>query len=273
MRLALRARARGLRERSRTLHSRLTRTEPVIVFQMGKVGSSSLTAGLRALRPPHEVFQVHLLAELDLQESRVRERYTDPAGTLTQFVKARALAERIARSDRRWTVVSVVRDPVERNVSAFFEVITEFVPDALERETDVAELTDVFLHRFEHSAPITWFPSQMEPVFGIDVHAVPFDVTRGWSTYESARARLLVLRQEDLSRVGAAAVGEFLGVGDFALVDANVGDDKRYADLYRRFKAEVVLPGEYLDRMYDSDYARCFYTPAEIVAARARWTR
>jgi len=275
--LAVRARLRGLRERSRTALARLGRTDPVIVFQMGKVGSSSLSASLRALRPPREVFQVHLLHELDLQEARVRDAYTDPTGTLTQFVKARALADRLARDDRRWTVISVVRDPVERNVSAFFEVITEFVPDVLERddrgEITVAELAEVFLDRYEQSAPITWFQSQMAPVFGIDVLAEPFDRERGWSTYASDRARLLVLRLEDLPRVAVAAVREFLVAPGFTLSSANVGDDKRYADLYRRFKAEVVLPPEYLDRMYDSDYARCFYTSAEIAAARARWDR
>ena len=270
-------RGRGLREWVRTLRARLARTDPVIVFQMGKVGSSSLYASLRALRPPREVFQVHLLHDLDRQEARVHAGYTRPTGTLPQFAKARALADRIARDDRRWTVISVVRDPVERNVSAFFQVIGEFVPDALERaargEVTVTELLEVFLGRYEQSAPITWFQAQMAPVFGIDVLAVPFDRERGWQTYESDRARLLVLRLEDLPRVAEPAVRAFLDAPDFTLVTANVGDDKSYAALYRQFRAEVVLPADHLDRMYDSDYARCFYSADEIAAARARWER
>ncbi len=249
---------------------------PVLVYQMGKVGSSSVYRSLRDLDLPGGVEHVHLLENLDAVEASVRSAYADPAGSLRQIRRGREIRARMRRSrDVQWKVVSLVRDPVERNVSAFFQNLDQVLPDARERhargELPTDELRDAFVERYDHNAPLLWFQTQLEPVFGIDVFATPFDTASGFTTYESPTASLLVIRLEDLPRCGDLAIAAFLGVDGFTLQARNVGNQKWYADLYAEFQREVVLPPEYLDAMYDSAFAQHFYDDRERAGFRSRW--
>lgn len=279
MKIAVRARLRGLQKRASAARRRLRRSgPPVLVYQMGKVGSSTVVASLRESDPSLEVLHVHLLEDLDALEAQARATYPDPSETVKQIEWGRRLRERIRRSpDTQWCVITLVRDPVQRNVSAFFENLTEVIPDAYERrargDLTAAELLDAFLERYDHHAPLSWFQAQLQPVFDVDVFATPFDPDRGWALYESPRARVLLVRLEDLTGTGERAIREFLGLEVFRLRTANTGHDKPYAAMYAEFGREVGLPADYLDRMYDSAVARHFYSDAEIDAQRRRWTK
>jgi hypothetical protein len=275
VKLHTRARLRGLRTRLRTVTH--TPGEPIVVYQMGKVGSSTVYRSLRSLGLPRPVHHVHLLNDLDTLEERARELYPDPVETLAQIEKGRRLRRRILRSrGTTWHVISLVRDPVQRNVSAFFENLTELIPDVYERRAHndiaLADIKAAFLDQYDHNAPLTWFQSQLEPVFGIDVFAVPFDIEKGYATYETPTVKLLVIRLENLMTCGETAISEFLGLDEFELVAANIGRDKRYRDLYAEFERSAALPVSYFARMYASRFARHFYTDEEIDGFKRRWT-
>ena len=82
---------------------------------------------------------------------------------------------------------------------------------------------------------------------------------------------MLLLRNEDLRRTGPQALGDFLGVNPLPLVEANIGDEKRYAGVYAEFRARGV-DTELVDLLHGSKLARHFYTPDELAHARARWS-
>jgi hypothetical protein len=116
-----------------------------------------------------------------------------------------------------------------------------------------------------------WYDTQMKPVFDIDVYAQPFPHHQGHEIYHGKNnSRLLVLRLEDLNRVGQKVLGDFLDLEQFELVQANVSEQKGYADLYREFK-KLPLPASYLEKMYSSTYARHFYTDEEIHSFYQKW--
>ena len=79
-----------------------------------------------------------------------------------------------------------------------------------------------------------------------------------------------MLRLEDLNRVGQKVLRDFLNLKQFQLVQANVGEQKEYSDLYREFK-KIPLPASYLEKMYASMYARQFYTDEEIQGFYQKW--
>jgi hypothetical protein len=105
---------------------------------------------------------------------------------------------------------------------------------------------------------------ELKPVFGVDVFAKPFPVSRGYEIYAGTNSRVLLVRLEDLDRAARTAFAEFLGVDVANMVQRNEASDKVYADVYRRFKELLKMPRPYLDRMYSSRYSRHFYTPAEL---------
>jgi hypothetical protein len=224
------------------------------------------------------IHHIHVLQDLDEIEANLKQERKAPADTLAHVELCRRLRQEIeAHPDWSWKIISPVREPVARNVGTFFHNLGEFVPDWRERHA-AGKLSQAFLRRTFleiesiHQAPELWFDAQLKPVFGIDVYASPFPHDSGYKTYWSKpRTPLLVIRLEDMDRVAAEAMHEFLALDGFEIVRSNVGEEKDYADLYRKFKA-LPLPRAYVEKMYASRYARHFYTPEELQRFFQQWT-
>jgi hypothetical protein len=252
---------------------------PILVYQMAKVGSSTVVRSLAARRLPSPVFHVHWLTEPELgeAESRARERWARGATSQScRFIwEGQYLRRQLARKrpGERWYVVSLVRDPVARNLSDFFRIGPDTLGLDLGQDS-LEALGPAFLERYErHDEPLAWFDEQLKAVFGLDVYTERFPREKGYAIYENDHARALVVRLEDLRSCADAAFGEWLGVGRFELLDANATEPKATGALYRRFVETVDLPAEYLSRMYESRYARHFYSAQELGSFRRRWER
>jgi glycosyltransferase involved in cell wall biosynthesis len=250
--------------------------EPVVVFQMGKVGSKSVETSLKRYDLGAPVCHSHFLNDLDRVERDARASRSRPVQTLAQIRHGRRLRKSLLGSPYvRCRVISLVRDPIARNIAAFFQCLDEFIPDyrvrAASGDLAVEELIGTFLERYDHTIPLTWFDSQLKPVFGIDVFAAPFPRERGYAVFHGPTAALLLVKLEKLKECAPTAVKEFLGIADFVLRDANVGEAKEYRDLYRGFLDSIRLEPTFVDRVYDSDVVHHFYAEHEIRAFRRRW--
>ncbi|RJK97871.1 putative capsular polysaccharide synthesis family protein [Vallicoccus soli] len=269
------------RTRLRLARRRRGRPQPLLVHQMGKVASSSVTASLQeaGLDP---VYQVHAVSPAGLAalEASYARRW-DPGHRGAQHLwQGQWVAGRLAREpQRRWQVVTVVRDPVARNVSSFFQVarsrygldLGELARDRSEDEV-VDAVRALFLERFDdHEGPVRWVDAELAVPFGVDPWSAPFPRERGWAVLRGERADVLVLRYEDLGRCFGEAVEAFLGLPGVRLASRNVSSGKDYADAYRAVERRLTLDGDYLDRMYGSRYARHFWSDEERAAHRARW--
>ncbi len=257
-----------VRHRARKFFPRFGISNPVIVYQMGKVGSLNVFKGLLALDLDVPVYHCHMLNHLDETEERIKQFPFPDTEVLKMLEHGRNLRRQIeSDKDHRWNLVSLVRAPVPRNISAFFELITD-APDFLERwkrnEIDIPKLRDQFLNEFDHIAPKYWFDSQVKDVFGLDVYATPFPRERGYDVYETDRIRLLVMRLESLTHCLTQAMQEFLGIPDFRPGVVKTGKEKSYGDIYRSFLGEVTLPQWYVDEMNGTQYAQHFYSRDEL---------
>ncbi|MEA3410777.1 MAG: putative capsular polysaccharide synthesis family protein [Pseudomonadota bacterium] len=265
---------------------------PLLVYQMGKVGSSTAVATLNTVDLDAPIYHVHFLSP-DLVEKYEAKRRpylrTRKAGDLKhiwQYQFIRKLLNDPGRSGK-WRVISLVRDPVARNLATFFEHIEVQAEDGdcwdlksweYQFETrvcreDQERLIELFYEKCRHDTPLVYFDREFRDVLGFDIFETGFPVKRGYQITRRDNADFLVIRLEDLNRCATQAFSEFLGVDGLRLVNRNVGGGKEYAEIYDRFKRIIKLPPDYLDRMYDSKFARHFYTEAEIAEFRKRWTR
>jgi hypothetical protein len=155
----------------------------------------------------------------------------------------------------------------------FFNNLDSYVPNYEERyrrnELQFAELTEFFLHRFNDTTPEYWFDTQVKAVFGLDVYAVPFDRGRGYQIYENERARLVVIRLEDFNRAVPPALKDFLGIPDFRVVRANIGESNAYGQVYKDYLKTAPIPRDYIEANHATRYAQHFYTPEELEASVA----
>jgi hypothetical protein len=116
-----------------------------------------------------------------------------------------------------------------------------------------------------------WFDAEIRGLLGLDVFAEEFSKDEGYQIYTQKNFELLVIRMEDLDRVGRIVVREFLGLPEFNLLRENIGSDKKYAEAYREVKRKIILPNEYLDSCYKSKYFRHFYSGSEADYFREKW--
>ena len=255
--------------------------DPIIIYQPGKVGSSTILASLNqafhSAKTEAPVYHAHHLNNLEQMEADIKSKFPNPRRCLEKLAIDKELRRKIDHdSDQRWNIISLTREPVARTISTVFEMLDVIFPGWKEKyqagQWDLHEMQDVIVKRYV-SGPGQgdWYDTQMKAVFDIDVYAQPFPYHQGFEIYHGKNnSRLLLLRLEDLNRVGQKVVGEFLNLKHFELVQANVAEDKEYSSLYREFK-KMPLPDSFLERMYASRYARQFYSEDEIHGFYQKW--
>jgi hypothetical protein len=257
--------------------------DPIIVYQVGKVGSRTVLLSLqKAYQNLHlgvPIHHVHVLDNLDQLEQNLRKSFANPVDNLAYIRKSRELRKKIDSDPKQhWKLISLVREPVARNVGSFFQNLSEYIPDWKERyasgNLSLDELQEYFLNNQSiHIAADWWFDTQLKPLFGIDVFDSDFPTEIGYKIYRtSPRASLLLLRLEDLDTCAEHAMFEFLRLDEFKLYNSNISDEKDYAELYQAFK-EKPLPSEYLEKMYATRSARHFYRQDELEQFAKRWRK
>ena len=251
--------------------------DPILVFQMAKVGSSSVVAALRALNRPEPVVHVHILTDFEGIEKKQVRRMPSPKLVLEQLEHFKTIRKWIddAPAGTIPKVITMMREPVGRNISAFFESIELYYPNFVERldrdELTLEDVTETFLHLFIQRIPEVWFNMQLRATFDIDVFSEPFDHEKGYGILRNSRCETLVFRTEDLDRAFEAGIEEFLGWKGVRPVTLNTAEDKKIRSFIKKF-ASQPFPDWYLTAMYSTQAATHFYTPEELARFRRKYS-
>jgi hypothetical protein len=254
---------------------------PVVVFSMGKTGSTAIARAIEDATDGR-VFQVFRLEAERLAQAEQRYRVNNrdakrhgrdpgalPFRGALHLWESEYLLRHPPAPGAPWTVVTTVREPIAQAVSAFFH--GGIRRGALHGSSTVESLTTAFVDERWVRAPLRWFDREFGPALGIDVFAHDFDPAAGYGVIETAAARVLLLRQENLAEA-PAALGAFLGLDHPVAVPArNEASTKDYAPAYREFLDNARLPAALLDEAYESRYARHFYADSERARLRGRW--
>ena len=263
---------------------------PVLVYQMGKVGSSSVCASLMKARPETPLHHIHVLTDKGIAweeafhfgQKRGWFRKSGLPNSIS-IMRSKYLAKQWARDKCRkpWQVITLTRDPIARNVSSLFETIERWIPDFEERcannDLDLAQLSEFYLAEFHqkldfYEMPFQWFHVELEQFFGIDILESEFPRTTGYKIYSGDGVELLLIKLEYLDRCFTEAIKKFLGI-DIPLVNARMAADKSYYPVYKVFLQSLRLPDDYIKKMYACEYVRHLYSDSEIADFTKKWKR
>jgi hypothetical protein len=250
---------------------------PVLVYQMGKVGSSSVYFSIKKLgiKP---VFHPHFLLPFLVKEDR--DVFDESVKYSLKMKLKRILARRngdfiyknVIIPQKKVKVISLTREPISRNISAFFQSFERETGKSFEKSNfTIQELADIFLRFYPHHIPLQWFDENIQKCLGIDVYDYSFPKEQGFLSIHKDNIDLLIIKSEISDDVKEKAIANFLGIEKFKLSRVNVGENKSYSQMYEAFKKTLSLPSSYVEDMCNSKYFNHFYTEEEIKKVSAKW--
>jgi len=227
-----------------------------LIYTMGKVGSSTLSKQFKGS------YHFHTL------ESRSVKRY-GTAGIVSsilkffmhrilQVIRVKRVRKFIQRSDQLW-ILSGFRNPVRRNISAYFQHLNR-----RSRNLDKpAYLVREFFSCYPQGTHIEWFDIELKEYLGINIYDYPFDYKKGYIVIREGKINLLLYRTENLDSVieYLSSITNSLGK---TIDNYNVYTDKWYSDIYMKFSEKIDFSHEYINYIYDNDVTRYFYTEDQI---------
>ncbi len=248
-----------------------TKEAPVLIFTMAKVGSSSVYHSLRH-RIDMPCFHIHSLSEIEALNAKAlcKKNGVYPGSRSPVFI----LNAYFLETNHKYKVISLFRNPIERNLSAFFEAFEIHMGMPAHRyKGSLQNLEMSFFDKLDHSYCKDWFDNHFRTGIGVDIYAHPFDKTKGYDTISTDKADILLVKSSLNDALKADLVGDFCNVDQFFLKNMNVTEAKKSAKLYAAFKAHMRFSKSYLEDQLESQYTNHFFTTEEKLALYKRWTK
>lgn len=251
--------------------------DPVLIFTMAKVGSSSVYHSLKQ-QSNLPCFHIHSLdKEEEIRAKAIcKEKGVYPGSRSPVFILHKHLLEK----QRRYKVISLFRNPIERNLSAFFEAFEIHMGVPAHRfKGTLQQIEDAFYQKLDHSYCKDWFDTHLKSGIEIDVYehttstnsAYHFAKAKGYTIIKRDQVDVLLLKSTLVDDLKSKLVGEFCGVKNFTINNVNVTDTKKGAALYAEFKSYIRFPKSYLDNQLESKYMNHFFTEAEKEKLYKKW--
>jgi len=243
----------------------------VLIYQMGRVGSNTLSHSIELAG----LSTAHKHAFGGDQYLFFKNKRHAWLSTLAR-TRARLYFKRYKGTIK---IITVVRDPVARNLSLAFYMLEELLYHELKGNPNNVKGNYIPLHSIISNgiesvihvdSAIRWFEEEFKAVTGIDVYSHDFDTGKGYGLVQQRNIQLLILQNERIDK-NENIIADFLGCKTLKIQHANQANRMWYADLYASFKASYQPSKEYIDRMYTSKYMQHFYSDQALKAFQDKW--
>lgn len=250
--------------------------DPILLLTPGKVGTKTVAAALRSVG--FEVLAAHTFGPglVETLQAHAKSRsLVDLRRKLVVGLRVDAELELARCYDYKPRVVSLVREPIARAVSGFFQAFPPGRLDELCATRDADELTAEMLGQVRASLPTAirrvaaWYRELLPLATGVDVP--PFEPGANYSIFETDRARVLFMPLERADAM-AEALEAFIG-RPVRIKPRNVTETKHPAliEIRRRIEERLAVAPALIDEAYADPIIRAVYDEATLAVLRERW--
>ena len=233
------------------------RPKSAIVYTMGKVGSDGIAKALETAGLP--TYHIHTLDRERLIQrtlNAVEDNRFPPGHVLaSMMILRRAPAEPF--------YISCVRDPVARNLSAFFQNLSNY---GLNASSEPERCASVFASRYKHQTATRWFDQEFCERLKFSLSDLAFDVQSKFVR----RSNWAIFRID--CEVTETVLSDVFGA-PITVKRRNETGVKAEGALYSATRKILRLDKRLLDELLDSEYSRVFWTDAERREMRLRWQK
>ncbi len=255
-------------------------TEPLIlIYQMGKVGSTSVYQSIKNCLGDDRLFHIHFLSD-DIKNHIKTHKQNGQKNIPFHLKLGKYLRNELKNHpEKQVKIVSLVREPIAWFISVLFE------PPYFEKEIlnvdnsiDSTLANNYIIKRLQDKNSFhylsNWFDREIKQVFNIDVFEEPFTKELGYKFYRNKNVELLVIRLEDLDRIGASSIATFLDLSnEFKLEKDNVRMDKKDAKVYLNLIESLTIDKGLCKDFYTIPFANHFYTSEQINMFIKKWSK
>jgi hypothetical protein len=245
---------------------------PILIFTMAKVGSLSIYFSLKKSVPRTTLFHIHDLNENDISKN-IKLCLDNGIYPGSRSPIPLILSE-VINAKRPYKIISLFRDPIERNISAFFDAFELYVGMPSEKYTGtLAELEAIYHEKLPHNYAINWFDEHLRSTTGIDIYQQPFNREEGVMNYTNGNVSVLIMNSATDDDVKAKFISNFADAKKMVIRNRNITAKSGAAELYSSFKNTIKFEKEYLDKMYQSKYAKHLFTKSYLAEAMNKWSK
>jgi len=257
-------------------------TPPIVIYQMGKVGSTTVCESLKNADLPNPVYHVHFLSHDGIKNAEEYFLGLQKGISPPHIKRSKMLRKKIDKKKGvQWKIITLVREPIGREISDFFQVVDRYYPDLIDENGDVnkssaIEFLQERLANYDESTNYTstWFDKELKQAFNIDVYAYPFNHEDSFTIIRKENINVLILRLEDLHSSFNNALSQFLDLeAPVRMVTSNVGRDKSYSEAYRYVLKNIAVPESVCAKIYSSKYTKHFYDENSINEFIHKWSK
>ena len=262
--------------------------ESIIVYQMGKVASTSICSSLDSYGYlDATISQEHRLTAYNWNAYNYEKKRIS--------MRLRNRIEFLKKKGKRFKIITLTRDPIGYCLSAYFQDFLKIFPNIKNEYSDdskiVEEVKKYFLNQLQYylngekgnigidrivqhhfNNPLTFFDIELKEVFEIDLYEETFPKDKKFKIYKGNYADVLLIKYEYINECIKDSMKEFLDIDDFILQKKNLGSQKKQRHIYKDFIDTIDLPKEFLEKQYSSKYMKHFYSKQEIDNFYKKWS-
>ncbi|WP_187254498.1 putative capsular polysaccharide synthesis family protein [Alkalicoccus halolimnae] len=250
----------------------------VLIHQMGKVGSTSITSSLKTIGfTPIHVHSFYSPLSTQMYKHYHSTKYYRSFGYRLRYFLRHQLVLRLLKSRKKLKIISLVREPVSRNMSMYFHAfhvplmdINKHKDNRREENTNMEAFRNDFFKKFNHTYGVNWFHEEFQRAWGVNIYEYPFNREEGHTVIREGNLEILLLKMERLND-SETVIADFLDLPEFELKNDNMGSKKWYHAVYKEFKEKLHPKREYLHQLYESDYMSHFYTDDEKASYQEKY--
>ena len=249
----------------------------IVIYQMGKVGSTTVYYSLKKQLPFTPIFHVHCLSENTLKEQE--EAYQNIGkfpGEVRHLRHGKYLRKHLdKRTNIKWEIITLVREPISREISIFFQQRDRDFPDGI-HTSEAIEMLQTSFANFKESTNFAcnWFDREVKNNFDINIYNFDFDKQKGYHIIRKEDRGILIIRLEDLNSCFQTSLGEFLLINkSLNILPKNIATKKAYREQYLEVIKQIKIPRDICESIYSSQYVKHFYNDDMIHGFIKQWTK
>lgn len=231
----------------------------IVVFTVGKVGTLTVCAslekaGFRHIHPHSLYFTWPGIYFLKVDMGMLK-RCLYVSRTIFKRIKITIWKS----CTPKIKIISGVRDPFSRSISAYFEQV--HYNGGIPSDWGFEDIKKDFEARVDFLAQDRWFMQEFIKFTGIDIYDMPFDNAKGYCELKNGKMNALVYRIDFLNRL-SPALSDFCG-DRVDLINANDSSDNEVGSIYSAFKKRYRFPKSLAMTILESKSFNHFYNKNE----------